>query len=413
LSSNRFDRTEVGGGLSVLTQKVSGVRSASVGIWVRSGSAHEAPDELGAAHLLEHMVFKGTDRRSAKDIALALERVGGSLDAYTTREHTSYQARVLDDDLPTALDVLADFVAHPLLREEDLALEREVVLEEISMVEDTPDDLVFELHGDALWAGHPYGSSILGTRATVEALTTDKLRAVHERAYGRSGLVVAAAGNVEHGAVVDAVGRHFESVGNGGAPPTLAEAGPFEVADVLVERPGAQTHVVMGNRTFPHADARRFALILLSTAVGGGMSSRLFQRVREELGLAYAVYSFQSFYRDGGALGVYVATRPEWADRAVGVIREELQRVAREGLLAAELEDAKGQVKGQLVLGLESAGGRLHRLALHELQGEPQRTVDELLARIDGVTMDGIAEVAAEWLDPERWLTVRLGPAHT
>jgi predicted Zn-dependent peptidase len=212
----------------------------------------------------------------------------------------------------------------------------------------------------------------------------DKLRAVHERAYGRSGLVVAAAGNVEHGAVVDAVGRHFESVGNGGAPPTLAEAGPFEVADVLVERPGAQTHVVMGNRTFPHADARRFALILLSTAVGGGMSSRLFQRVREELGLAYAVYSFQSFYRDGGALGVYVATRPEWADRAVGVIREELQRVAREGLLAAELEDAKGQVKGQLVLGLESAGGRLHRLALQELQGEPHRTVDELLARIDG-----------------------------
>jgi predicted Zn-dependent peptidase len=413
LSRDRFDRTEVGGGLSVLTQKVSGVRSASVGIWVRSGAAHEAPDEQGAAHLLEHMVFKGTTRRTAKDIALELERVGGSLDAYTTREHTSYQARVLDEHLETALDVLADFVAHPLLREEDLALEREVVLEEISMVEDTPDDLVFELHGNALWPDHPYGHSILGTRATVEALTAEKLRQVHQRAYGRGGLVVAATGNVEHGAVVDSVQRHFETVGNGGSPPALAAPGPFEVADRAIERPGVQSHVVMGTRTVPHADPRRFALILLSTAVGGGMSSRLFQRVREELGLAYAVYSFQSFYRTGGSLGVYVGTRPEWADRAVDVIREELRRVAVAGLLVPELEDAKGQVKGQLVLGLESPGGRLHRLALHELHGEPHRTVDELLARIEAITMDDIAEVAAEWLDPERWLTVRLGPTHS
>jgi predicted Zn-dependent peptidase len=412
LSTERFHRTELDGGLSVLTQKVSGVRSASVGVWVRYGSAHEAPAERGAAHLLEHMVFKGTERRSARDISLVLERLGGSLDAYTSREHTSYQARVLDEHLETALEVVADFVANPLIRAEDLALEREVVLEEISMVEDTPDDLVFELHNQSLWPGHPYGHSILGTRDTVEAMTADELRGIHDRVYRRGSLVVAAAGAVEHDRVVESVARHLDAVGNGPASAAVAVAPPVEAAEQRFERPGTQAHIVLGGRAIPHADPRRYTLILLSTALGGGMSSRLFQRVREELGLAYAVYSFQSFYRTGGTLGVYVGTRPEWADRSVEVIREELRRVAAEGLRPSELEDVKGQVKGQMVLGLESVGGRLYRLALQELHGEPHRTVDEVLARIDGITIEQTTEVASEWLDPERWLTVRLGPAH-
>jgi predicted Zn-dependent peptidase len=413
LSEERFNRTELDGGLSVLTQKVSGVRSASVGVWVRYGSAHETAAERGAAHLLEHMVFKGTARRSARDISLVLERLGGSLDAYTSREHTSYQARVLDEHLETALDVVADFVANPLLRTEDLALEREVVLEEISMVEDTPDDLVFELHNEMVWPGHPYGRSILGTRSTVEAITAGELRRVHDRVYRRGALVVAAAGAVDHDRVVDAVARHLEAVASGHAPDGVADAAPLTPSERRVDRPGSQSHIVLGGRAVPHADPRRYTLILLSTALGGGMSSRLFQRVREELGLAYAVYSFQSFFRTGGTLGVYVATRPEWADRAVEVIREELQRVAGEGLMETELEDAKGQVKGQMVLGLESVGGRLYRLALQELHGEPHRSVDEALARIDGITIDETAEAAAEWLDPERWSTVRLGPVHS
>lgn len=412
MSPAPFDRTVLDGGLSVLTQKVSGVRSASVGLWIRYGAAHETPGELGAAHLLEHMVFKGTGRRTAPEIAAELERLGGSLDAYTSREHTSYQARVLGENLEVALDVLADLVADPLLRDGDLALEREVVLEEIAMVEDTPDDLVFELHGESLWPGHPYGHSILGTRGTVGAMTADRLRRVHRDAYRRGSLVVAATGAVEHEAVVDAAARRLEGVGNGRAPAAVAPPPDVGAGERHVERPGAQTHIVLGTRTVPHADPRRFTLVLLSTALGGGMSSRLFQRVREELGLAYAVYSFQSFYRTGGALGVYVGTRPEWADRAVEVIRAELGRVAREGLRPDELEDAKGQVKGQMVLSLESAGGRLHRLASQELHEEPHQTLDELLARIDGITTDDAAEVAAQWLDPERWLTVRLGPAH-
>jgi predicted Zn-dependent peptidase len=413
LSTERFDRTVLDGGLSVLTHRVSGVRSASVGVWIRYGSAHEAPVERGAAHLLEHMVFKGTQRRTARDISLVLERLGGSLDAYTSREHTSYQARVLDEHLETALDVVSDLVVGPVLNETDLSLEREVVLEEIAMVEDTPDDLVFELASQVLWSDHPYGHSILGTRDSVESLGAVDLRRIHHDAYRRGSLVVAAAGAVDHERIVDLAARHFQAVGNGRVVRPLATAGPQSAAEHRFERPGSQSHIVLGTRTFSHGDPRRYELILLSTALGGGMSSRLFQRVREELGLAYAVYSFQSFYRTGGVLGVYVGTRPEWADRAVGVIREELSRVAREGLHPEELEDAKGQVKGQTVLGLESVGGRLYRLALQELHEEPYRSVDEMLARIDGVTMDQTAEVAAEWLDPERWVTVRLGPSHS
>lgn len=403
-------RTVLDGGLSVLTQPVSGVRSASVGVWVRYGSAHEGPEALGGAHMLEHMVFKGTARRSARELAAVLERLGGSLDAYTSREHTSFQARVLDDHLELALDVLADMVVSPTLADADLRVEREVVLEELATVEDTPDDLVFELHNAALWPDHPYGHSILGTRATVSGFTADGLRSLHARAYRRPNLVVAAAGAVDHPRVVAAVERLFADVDGGGSPPEVPASPPPPPTEARFERDGTQTHLVLGGRSVRQADPRRYALVLLSSAVGGGMSSRLFQRVREELGLAYSVFTFQSFYRTGGALGVYVGTRPEWADRAERVIREELVRVAAEGLTAAELEDAKGQVKGRMVLDLESPGGRASRLALQELYDEPHRTVGELIERIDAVTETDIAEVAAEHMDPERWLTVRLGP---
>ncbi len=411
MSEDRIDRTELDGGLSVLTQPVSGARSASVGVWVRYGSAHEAPEELGAAHLLEHMVFKGTGRRTGREIAVVLERLGGSLDAYTSREHTSYQARVLDQDLDVALDVLADMVTAPKLEEADLELEREVVLEEISTVDDTPDDLVFELHNAALWPDHSYGHSILGTRRSVSGMTAADLRSAHRRAYTRPNLILAAAGAVDHARVVAEAERLFEGVPKGVSGSTLPAPPAIDAEDRRIERPGAQTHIVTGGRAIAHGDPRRFAMVLLSNAVGGGMSSRLFQRVREELGLAYAVYTFQSFYRSGGMFGVYVGTRPEWADRAVEVIREELRRVAEEGLAATELEDAKSQLRGQMVLGLESQSGRVYRLALQELFDEPRRSLDELVARVDAVTMDETIEVAAEFLDPERWLTVRLGPA--
>lgn len=387
-----------------------GVLSASIGVWARAGSVTETPSDMGVSHMLEHMVFKGTVNRSAHELALVLERLGGSLDAYTTREHTSFQARVLDEHVDVALDVLADLVLRPSLRDTDLELEREVVLEEISTVEDTPDDLVFDLHAEALFGSHPYGYSILGTRDTVSALTAEDLQRVHARHYKPGNLVVAAAGRIDHDAFVAQVQKLF---GKGNACERVPEAAappPVDVTDTRVVRATAQTHVAFGSATFGHGDPRRYALILLSSAFGGGMSSRLFQRVREELGLAYAVYSYQSFQRMAGMAGVYVGTRHEWGDKAVDVVREEMQKLATFGLSADELADAKGQVKGQVAISLESSSARLHRLAGSALYDEPFRSLEEVVAKVDAVTLAEVAELAAEYYDPARQTVLRLGP---
>jgi predicted Zn-dependent peptidase len=367
---------------------------------------------MGVSHLLEHMVFKGTERRSAREIAFALETLGGSLDAYTAREHTSYQARVLDDDLREGADVIADLVFRPLLRASDLTLERKVVLEEISMVDDTPDDLVFELHNETLWGSHPYGYSILGTRDTVSALGVSELRQLHGRAYHPPQLVVAAAGNVEHQQLLDILDATGWTTVPRGTDRPLVSPPPVAAAPTRrhVEREGAQTHIVFGSPTVRHNDPRRYAVVLVSMLMGGGMSSRLFQRVREEMGLAYAVYSFQSFHVDAGVHGVYVGTAPETAEPATTVIREELARVAAAGLPAAEIEAGKRQLKGQITLSLESVTSRMYRVAGVELYDEEYRSVDEILAAIDRITPEEVAAVATEFFDPERQTVVSLGP---
>jgi predicted Zn-dependent peptidase len=387
-----------------------GVLSASIGVWARAGSVTETSADMGVSHMLEHMVFKGTENRSAHELALVLERLGGSLDAYTTREHTSFQARVLDEHADVALDVLADLVLRPSLRESDLELEREVILEEISTVEDTPDDLVFDLHAEALFGEHPYGYSILGTRETVSSLSAEDLKRVHAKHYKPGNLVVAAAGKIDHDAFVAQVASLF---GEGKAcerVPEVCAPKAVKTTDTRVVRPTAQTHVAFGSSTFGHSDPRRYALILLSSAFGGGMSSRLFQKVREELGLAYAVYSYQSFQRMAGMAGVYVGTRPEWGEKAVDVVREEMQKLASFGLSADELADAKGQVKGQVAISLESSSARLHRLAGSALYDEPFRTLEEVVAKVDAVTLAECAELAAIYYDPSRQTVLRLGP---
>jgi predicted Zn-dependent peptidase len=403
-------QSELDGGLLVLTEELPALRSASIGVWVRTGSIREQPNEMGVSHLLEHMVFKGTSQRNARDIALVLERLGGSLDAYTTREHTCYSARVLDEHLDTAIDVLADLVLDPLLRAEDLDLEREVVLEEISTVEDTPDDLIFDLHASALWGDHPYGYSILGTRETVGSLRDADLKRVHEREYRKPNIVVAAVGNVKHDFIVDRISKLFDTAPNGAASTEYRDPPPIAPHEQRFVRPTSQTHIVFGSRTFGHGDPRRYALVLLSNAMGGGMSSRLFQKVREELGLAYAVYSFQSFYKNAGVSGVYVGTRPEWADRAADVIKAEMRALCDNGLTADELADMKSQVKGQIVLSLEGSGSRLHRLAGTALYDEPYLSVDEIMSRVEAVTHEDINALAAEYFDPDKQVVLRLGP---
>jgi len=406
-------RTILPNGLTVLSEHMPGVRSVAFGAWVRAASLHEPRDRMGVSHLLEHMVFKGTERRSAKQIALELEALGGSLDAYTSREHTVYQARVLDEHLTQAADVIADIVFRPLLRSSDLALERKVVLEEIAMVEDTPDDLVFELHNEVLWRGHPYGHSILGTRETVRHLGVRALKDLHGRAYHPPQLVVAAAGNVEHAALLEVL----ERTGWAGVPSGDATLLTSPDASVVapetrhVDREGTQTHVVLGTSAVRYADPRRFALVMLSMLLGGGMSSRLFQRVREELGLAYSVYTFQQFYADAGMHGVYVATSPDSARAALDVIRDELAHVAAEGLPESEIAMGKSQLKGQMTLSLESVGARMYRAAAVELYGEPYRTLDETLALVDAVTSDDVASVARDFFAPEKQTVLSLGPA--
>jgi len=408
--TEEMSETVLPNGIRVLTERISGVRSAAIGVWVRQGSAHEDPELMGASHLLEHLVFKGTRNRTAREIALALESLGGSLDAYTSREHTSYQARVLDQHLPIAVDVLADLVLNPLLRDQDLDLEREVVLEEIATVEDTPDDLVFDLHGARLWGGHPYGNTILGTRETVAGMPGQRLRDLHASRYSGRNLVIAAAGHVRHQEVVDQVETLFGGLPGGSPTPPLPEVPQPPVGDDRVERPSAQAHLVFGGGIPGHSDPLRFPLVLLSSALGGGMSSRLFQRVREELALAYSVFTFQSFYSTAGVTGVYVGTRPPSAQHAVDAVRTELERVAEEGLPAYELEQVKQQVKGQIMLSLESTGARLFRLAGFALHGEPFITLDEILAKLDAVSEAEVADVARRFFSPQGLFLLRLGP---
>ena len=403
-------RTVLGSVVQVLTEKMPSVRSAAVGIWVRQGSAHELIADAGISHMLEHMVFKGTARRTAAEIAIALEGLGGSLDAYTSREHTSFQARVLDEHVPEAMDVLADLVIGPLITQDDLDLEREVVLEEIAQVDDTPDDLVFELHAEQLWDGHPYGRSILGTQRSVECMTAEKLRVLQQKSYKPNNLIVAAAGRVEHEKFAERVDRLFDSCGSGDImdqvdPPRTTSSGvAYET------RESAQTHILFGSEVPGHSHPDRYPLILLSSALGSGMSSRLFQRIREELALCYSVYTYQSFYSVSGVSGVYLGTRPSTAEKASNAVREELLRVAREGLEEDEIERVKQQVKGHVMLSLESSGARLHRLASFALNNEPLTGLTELLSKIDAVTVDDVLRVAKAYFDPTRHLELRLGP---
>jgi predicted Zn-dependent peptidase len=389
-----------------------GVRSVAFGAWIRAASLHEDRATMGVSHLLEHMVFKGTERRSAKQIALELEALGGSLDAYTSREHTVYQARVLDEHLEIAADVIGDFVFSPLLRSHDLALERKVVLEEIGMVDDTPDDLVYELHSEALWGAHPYGYSILGTRDSVSALKVSDLKALHRRAYHPGQMIVAASGNVDHDALLDILARTGWSDRVRGDDTALVVPPPIALPPTRrhVARDGAQMHIVAGSATVRHDDPRRHAIVLLSALLGGGMSSRMFQRVREELGLAYAVYTFTSFHADVGMHGVYVGTGPDTARQALDAINAELADVATNGLPAAELAMGKSQLKGQVTLSLESVSSRMYRCAGVELYGEPYRTLDEMIALIDAVTIEDVAGVARDFFAPERQTVVSLGP---
>ncbi len=406
-------RTDLPNGLTVLSEAVPGARSVAFGAWIRAATLHERPEEMGVSHFLEHMVFKGTRQRTAQEIALSLESLGGSLDAYTEREHTSFQARVLDEHLAEAVAVIGDLIFDPLLRPADLALERKVILEEISMVDDTPDDVIFDVHNRALWGDHAHGFPILGTRDTVQALQVTHLKALHARAYHPGRVVLAASGHVDHDLLLETL------LASGWAARTTGDMTPFDVPAAIPAAPQqqhvrrkdiAQTHVVMGSASIAHRDPRRYAFALLDMLLGGGMSSRLFQRVREELGLAYSVHTFSSSYADTGVHGVYLASAPESAQRALDAVRDVLTRVVDDGLPEAELAAGKRQLRGQLVLSMEGVSSRMYRAATTALYGEPHRSVEELLALVEAIDGETVREVARAYFDPTQQTLVSLGP---
>ncbi|GAA4779564.1 pitrilysin family protein [Streptomyces sanyensis] len=409
-------RTTLPGGLRVVTETLPSVRSATFGIWAHVGSRDETPSLGGATHYLEHLLFKGTGRRSALDISAAVDAVGGEMNAFTAKEYTCYYARVLDTDLPLAIDVVCDMLTGSLIRQEDVDAERGVILEEIAMTEDDPGDCVHDLFARTMFGDSPLGRPVLGTVETVNALTAERIRRFYRRHYDPTHLVVAAAGNVDHATVVRQVRRAFERSGaldRSDALPVPPRDGSRALRTAgRVEHLGRRTeqaHVVLGMPGLARTDERRWALGVLNAALGGGMSSRLFQEVREKRGLAYSVYSYTSGFADTGLFGVYAGCRPAQVHDVLKICREELDRVAAEGLADDEIARAVGQLSGSTVLGLEDTGALMNRIGKSELCWGSQMSVDEMLARISAVTPDEVRAVAGEVLGRRPSLAV-IGP---
>nr|WP_243744866.1 pitrilysin family protein [Streptomyces hainanensis] len=408
-------RTVLPSGLRILTETVPGVRSVSFGIWARVGSRDETPAQGGATHYLEHLLFKGTGRRTALEISSVIDAVGGEMNAFTTKEFTCYYARVLDNDLPLAVDVVCDMLTGSLIPAGEVDSERDVILEEIAMTEDDPSDGVHDLFAHTLFGDSPLGRPVLGTVDTVNGLTRDRIARFYRKHYDPTRLVVTAAGNAEHAAVVEQVAAAFERAGAAGvgAEPAEPRGGHREVRANgrvdIVERRTEQAHLVLGMPGVSRHDERRWALSVLSTALGGGMSSRLFQEIREKRGLAYNVYAHTSGYADCGLFGVYAGCRPDRVDQVLAICREQLTEVAEKGLGDDEVRRAVGQLSGSTVLGLEDTGSLMHRLGKSEVCWGQQLSVDELLDRIAAVTPDDVRRVAREVLGQRPSLAV-IGP---
>ena len=396
-------------GLRLVTEEMPHVRSVSIGVWLTRGSRHEHEEVSGIAHFVEHMLFKGTTTRTAEDIAQEIDSIGGQIDAFTSKEYAGYYIKALDEHLPIALDVLSDVILHPAFDVEDIEREKKVVLEEIKMVEDTPDDLVHELFMQQFWEGHPLGRPILGARETVEALNQQVLRDHFRQTYTAPNLIVAAAGNLEHASIRDAVARTFSSVGLNGA--AVVDRAPQVLPRVLTRfKDLEQSHIVLGTSAYPQSHDDRYVSYVLNTVLGGSMSSRLFQNIREKRGLAYAVFSGLSAYRDAGMFNVYAGCAAETVEQVIDLVVEELRGMRRAPLPAAELRRAKDHLKGNLMLGLESTSARMTHLARQEIYFDKPYTLDDTLDGIDRVTGEDVQRVAsALFADGALGLTV-LGP---
>ncbi len=392
--------TTLSNGLKVVTEPIASVRSASIGLWVNVGSRDEADPTQGATHFLEHLLFKGTATRNALQLAQVLDEVGGDMNAFTTKEYTAYYARCMDRDVSRAIDVLSEMLTASTFPDREIESERDVVLEEINIHFDTPDDLVHSVFSDALFGTHPLGREILGTRDSMNAMTREQVMQWWQDRYTSDQIVLAAAGNVNHDEIVALAQTHLASAKPASGEHEARNAPSNGVVDGLRvrTRPTEQAHVVIGHKGLRRGHELRWASSVMNQVLGGGMASRLFQDIREQRGLAYTVYSFGQNYMDTGTQGVYLGTNPAKLDEAVGAVRDQLSLMVREGITDAELRQAKGYLTGATLLGLEDTSARMSRLGRAMITGQQLLSFDEIVANIESVTIDQVAAVAQETL---------------
>ncbi len=404
-----FEKTVLDNGITIVTEAMEQVRSVALGFWMDVGSRDEPPGFGGMSHFIEHLLFKGTEKRTAEEISATFDRLGAELNAFTSKEYTCYYSRFLDENLPTAIEVLMDMLQGTLFAEEHIKSEREVVLEEIHLHEDTPDDQIHDLFAQTLFGSHPLGAPILGESGAVGNFGRDDVMRYFGDNYVPQNLVVATAGSVKHEDVVAYVRETLEL--NPAGEPMHKSYVPSPASEVMVRtKQTEQAHICYGTQAFDAKSDDRFTLTILDTILGGGMSSRLFREIREKKGLAYSVYSYHSLFEDTGLFTVYAGTRPSNAEEVIRLIQKELNDVAANGAGDDEFAKAKDHLKGQLVLGLESTRNRMTRLGKSELTQGEILSLDELVERIDKVTKDDVARIAAELFKPERMVLTVIGP---
>lgn len=409
-----IERSTLDSGVRVVTESIPTLRSVALGVWVGTGSRDESDELAGASHFLEHMLFKGTERWSARGIAEAVEAVGGDMNAFTTHEYTAFYIRVPDEALDLAADILADIIREPTFRPDEVESERQVILEEIRMRDDAPDDVVHETFGAAIFPEHPIGREIIGSHETVRAMSRDDIAGYHRSHYRAHNLVVAAAGNLDHARIVDRLGGVLVDPAENGAGerperprPALSPPRPLAVE----QRPTEQAHLVLGVRSIPRDDPARWALGMLNQILGGGMASRLFQEVREQRGLAYSVYSYRAAFEEVGALGIYLGTGPDRMNEALDVVDAQIGRLrAERGVSDEELASAKGHLVGSTSLSLETAASRMHRIGTAELTLHEVLGVDEVVAKMKAVTADDVAAVVDRLFSDPHTVLAAVGP---
>jgi predicted Zn-dependent peptidase len=407
--AEEYRKSVLPNGIRLVTERMPHVRSVAVGVWVETGSRHEPETRAGVSHLIEHLVFKGTANRTAEEIARTMDSVGGQMDAFTTKEHTCFYVQVLDEHLPLAVDLLTDILLHPLFNADELEREKSVVLQEIKMVEDTPDDVIHDIFAAQMWRGHPLGRPILGTRESVTAFDRDTVLANFGEEYVPPRIIIAVAGNVTH----DRAAELFETGFNGfsRAPVPRLSQPPTLVPSVnIVHKNLEQVHLVMGFPGLCHAAPERYALFVLNDVIGGSMSSRLFQEVRERQGLVYSIHSGVQGFIDTGTVYIYAATDAQNFSKVLKSILKELRDLRKDGVRPDELKRAKDHLKGSLMLSLESTSSRMNRLAKHEMHLGAFLTMDEMLDAIEAVRLEEVEGLIGEVVDEERLALTTLGP---